>query len=103
MTATVELTIAIVITETHYEQEMLSHFRELGIKGFTCMNCRGQGHHQVYDEPFIDHSQTRIEIITTDQIAESIVDYCRQPRFESHAITAYLETVRVRDPERFIA
>ncbi|WP_417383877.1 P-II family nitrogen regulator [Gimesia sp.] len=103
MKTTIELTKVIVITETHFEQEMLNHFRELGIKGFTCMNCWGQGHHQVYDEPFIGHSQTRIEIITTEEIADSIVDYCRQPRFETHAVTAYLETVRVREPAKFIA
>ncbi|MEQ8855876.1 hypothetical protein [Gimesia sp.] len=103
MATTTELTKVIVITETHFEQELLNAFRELGIKGFTCMNCWGQGHHQVYDEPFIGHSQTRIEIITTEEIAESIVDYCRQPRFESHAISAYLESVRVRDPNKFIA
>lgn len=102
MTTTTELAKVIVITETHYEQEMLTSFRNLGIKGFTCMSCWGQGHHQVYDEPFIGHSQTRIEIITTDEIADSIVDYCRQPRFETHAITAYLESVRVRDPDEFI-
>ncbi len=41
--------------------------------------------------------------VTTEAIAESIVDYCRQPRFESHAISAYLESVRVRDPNKFIA
>ncbi|MCR9232271.1 MAG: hypothetical protein NXI29_14765 [bacterium] len=103
MATTTELTKVIVITETHFEQDLLNAFRELGIKGFTCMNCWGQGHHQVYDEPFIGHSQTRIEIITTEEIAESIVDYCRQPRFESHAISAYLESVRVRDPNKFIA
>ena len=103
MSTTTELTKVIVITETHFEQEMLNHFRELGIKGFTCMNCWGQGHHQVYDEPFIGHSQTRIEIITTDAIANKIVDYCRQPRFETHAVTAYFEIVRVRDADRFIA
>ncbi|MBN69950.1 P-II family nitrogen regulator [Gimesia chilikensis] len=103
MATTTELTKVIVITETHFEQDLLNAFRELGIKGFTCMNCWGQGHHQVYDEPFIGHSQTRIEIITTEAIAESIVDYCRQPRFESHAISAYLESVRVRDPNKFIA
>ncbi|QDT90207.1 P-II family nitrogen regulator [Gimesia algae] len=103
MATTVELAKVIIITETHFEQEMLNKFRELGIKGFTCMNCWGQGHHQVYDEPFIGHSQTRIEIITTAEIAESIIDYCRQPRFETHAITAYLESVRVRDPGKFIA
>ncbi|MCA9013990.1 MAG: hypothetical protein KDA77_01545 [Planctomycetaceae bacterium] len=103
MAPTTELTKVIVITETHFESEMLNHFRELGIKGFTCMNCWGQGHHQVYDEPFIGHSQTRIEIITTESIANAIVDYCRQPRYESHAVAAYLETVRVRDAARFIA
>ncbi|WP_339733829.1 hypothetical protein [uncultured Gimesia sp.] len=103
MTITTELTKVIVITETHFESEMLNHFRELGIKGFTCMNCWGQGHHQVYDEPFIGHSQTRIEIITTEAIADAIVDYCRQPRYEAHAVTAYLEVVRVRDASKFIA
>ncbi|MFH1300872.1 MAG: hypothetical protein ABIK07_07395 [Planctomycetota bacterium] len=103
MAATTPLTKVIVITETHFEQDMLNHFRELGIKGFTCMNCWGQGHHQVYDEPFIGHSQTRIEIITTDAIADAIVDYCRLPRFEAHAVTAYLETVRVREPDKFIS
>ncbi|EDL58019.1 P-II family nitrogen regulator [Gimesia maris] len=102
MTATIELAKVIVITEAHYEQEMLTSFQKLGIKGFTCMNCWGQGHHQVYDEPFMDHSQTRIEMITTDEIADSIVDFCRQPRFETHAITVYLESVRVRDPDKFI-
>ena len=46
MTATIELAKVIVITEAHYEQEMLTSFQKLGIKGFTCMNCWGQGHHQ---------------------------------------------------------
>jgi len=57
----------------------------------------------VYNEPFLGHSQIRIEIITTEVIADAIVDYCRQPRFEKHAVTAYFETVRVRDASKFIA
>ena len=57
----------------------------------------------MYNEPFLGHSQIRIEIITTEVIADAIVDYCRQPRFEKHAVTAYFETVRVRDASKFIA
>jgi len=41
MTTTAELTKVIVITETHFEKEMLNHFGEQGIKGFTCVNCWG--------------------------------------------------------------
>ncbi|QDU97366.1 P-II family nitrogen regulator [Lignipirellula cremea] len=98
----VELTKVIVVTETQLEDEMLTHFKSLGIKGFTCMSCWGQGHHQVYDEPFIGHSQTRIEIVTTEAIADEIVDYCRQDAYENRAVSAYFELVQVRDPERFV-
>ncbi len=102
MKASTKLTKAIVVTETQFEKEMLSHFRGLGITGFTCVNCWGQGHHDVYEEPFMGHSQLRIEMITNDEVADQIVEYCTQARFQNHAVMVYLETATVADPNKFL-
>ena len=102
MKASTKLTKVIVVTETQFEQEMIRHFRELGITGFTCMSCWGQGHHAVYEEPFMGHSQSRIEMITTEEVADAVVDYCTQSRFQNHAVIVYLEAVMVADPNNFI-
>ncbi len=83
-------------------KELLEHFSKLGITGFTCMNCWGQGHHAVYQEPFMGHSQLRIEVITNEEIADAIVEYCSQPRFDTHAVIVYLETVNVANPNKFL-
>ncbi len=93
---------AVVVVDTALEKQALEKFQELGVKGYTCMHCFGRGQHAVYEEPWVGHSQSRIEMITSHDIGEKIIDYLHSSDFAHHPVTGYLETVEVGDPKKFL-
>lgn len=85
----------VVVVETSLEQLMLAEFAKLGAKGYTVVHCIGKGRHAVIDEPFMGHSQARIETLCGQETADKIMKFCLQPRFEHYPVTAYMEEVEV--------
>lgn len=84
-----------VVTHDRLEQMLLKQFARLGARGFTCMDCRGRGEHELVQDVLSGATRVRIETIVQPQVAEEIMKFLSQPQFEHQPIMACVETVQV--------
>lgn len=103
MSQFVEARRVVVIAESVLLKELLSKFVELGAKGYNCMYCFGKGEHGMVDDMFSspDRSCVRIEMITTLDVAQGIMDYVHRGAVERYPITAFTDTVEVDSRDTF--
>jgi hypothetical protein len=99
----VEAKRVVVIAESMLLKELLSKFVELGAKGYNGMYCFGKGEHGLVDDLLSspDRSCVRIEMITTPDVAERIMDYVHRGPVERYPITAFVDTVEVDSRDTF--
>jgi hypothetical protein len=92
---------ATVIADGALEKRLLKQFWQLGIKGFSRMECQGQGEHEVVGDVFGGLSRVRIEMIVQPPVGEAIVKYLHRPEFDNQAVTVCLENVQVSPADKF--
>ncbi|HEY1598321.1 MAG TPA: hypothetical protein VGG64_01875 [Pirellulales bacterium] len=103
MAKLIETKRVVVIAESMLLKELLSKFVELGAKGYNGMYCFGKGEHGQVEDMFSspDRSCVRIEMITTLEVAEAIMDYVHKGGMQRYPITAFLDTVEVDSRDTF--
>ena len=84
-----------VVTHDRLEEMLVKNFAKLGAKGYTSMDCRGRGEHELVQDVFSGATRVRIETIVPDKVAEDIMKFLGQPQFEHQPIMACVETVQV--------
>jgi hypothetical protein len=99
----VETRRVVVIAESILLKELLAKFVELGAKGYNCIYCFGKGEHGMVEDLFSspDRSCVRIEMITTEKVAEAIMDYVHRGAMERYPITAFSDMVEVDARDTF--
>lgn len=90
-----------VIAESVLEHELIERFFKLGARGYTAINCRGKGRHDVIENPYTGVSAVRIEVLVPDDVATKIMSYLQRDMFNNYAVIACLETVDVPPSDRF--
>lgn len=90
-----------VIADANLEQQILAKITELGAKGYTCLECRGRGEHEIFEDPWTGASRVRIETIVRPLIAEAIMDYLHTDELINLPVTSSMETVQVSVLDRF--
>jgi nitrogen regulatory protein P-II 2 len=84
-----------VVTHDRLEEMLVKQFAKLGAKGYTSMDCRGRGEHELIQDVFSGATRVRIETIVPPKVAEDIMKFLGQPQFEHQPIMACVETVQV--------
>ena len=102
MLETTRLFKAVLIIDTAIEQRVLKAITQLGATGYTCLACFGEGHRTIQKEPFMGATQIQIEVVASRKIVEEIVTLLEGSEFAAHPRSAYIETVEVADPEKFL-
>ncbi len=83
-----------VVAGSDLQAELAAKFVELGASGYTAIPCSGAGRSTLAEGNGATNSQTRIEAVVPDAVADSIVSYL-QTISREHRVTACLETVDV--------
>jgi Nitrogen regulatory protein P-II len=83
------------------ESILVEQAMKLGSKGYTVMNCRGKGKHEILDDPLTGVSSVRIEFLVRPEVADKIMQYIDLPQFRLRAVAASMETVQVPASEEF--
>ena len=83
------------------EEPLLERFLELGATGYSVVDCRGKGKHEVVADPFSGHERIRIEVLANVDLADSIMHYLSRPEFKRRAIAACMDTVQVVAHEQY--
>jgi hypothetical protein len=78
-----------------FEEVVTKELGKLGAKGFTCIDCRGAGEHQIAQDLAVISSRVRIEAIVQPSVADAIMDFIESPQYADRAFTVCVETVEV--------
>jgi hypothetical protein len=90
-----------VYADAALEQSLLERFLEMGATGYSSIDCRGKGKHEIIADPFSGHARVRIELLVQTSTAEQIMAYLSRPEFKRRAIAACVETVQVPMTESY--
>lgn len=100
-----ELQKVVIVTETIIKDKLLKHIISMGAKGYTIDTVCGKGERGVRGDDVTapgDFSRNiKVEIITTEEIAEKIASSVIDNFFKNYAGIVYIEDVRVVRSKKF--
>ena len=88
-----------VYADSALEHFLIEQFLKLGAKGYTVLDCRGKGKHEIVDDPFQGATRVRIELIVSPEVGEKLIGYLAHSEFRLRAVLACIETVQVAQGE----
>ncbi len=95
------LKMVVIVAEPVLESRLVSELRELGAKGFSIVEGRGEGsrHAHATDVP---GSNVRIETIVPDDVADRIMEHVSQTYFANYSFIAYVINVAVARSAKYV-
>jgi nitrogen regulatory protein P-II 2 len=98
---TQSLRLVTIITERILQDQLLDEIRELGAKGYTLSEVRGEGSRGVRAHEW-EGRDAKIEAVVSPEVADRIVDHIAKQYFAYHAVIVYVQTVDVVRGEKYI-
>jgi nitrogen regulatory protein PII len=98
---TVTLKRVTVIAEAVLEERLIRELKELGAKGYTVSQVRGEGSRGVRASDF-EGQNIRLESIVSPEVAERILAQLAERYFTHYAVIAYVDTVEVVRGEKYV-
>ncbi len=95
------LKMVVIVAEPVLETRLVAELRELGAKGFSILEGRGEGsrHAHATDLP---GSNVRIETIVGEDVADRIMAHMSEHYFAHYSFIAYVIDVAVARGEKYI-
>ncbi|MBD3675725.1 MAG: hypothetical protein HUJ26_19610 [Planctomycetaceae bacterium] len=90
-----------VIADITIKPTLLNEFLKLGAKGYHCVVVFGKGEHEQIGDLLTGSALVRIELVTTPEVADAIMDYVHSGKFHNYALTAYVDNVEVDERDTF--
>lgn len=90
-----------VIVDSKLEELLVKRFAKLGAKGYTILECRGRGEHEIIEDILSGPTRVRIETIVQPKVAADIMAYLHEPQFANDALTVCVDEVQVDASDRF--
>ncbi len=97
---TVPLKRVTIIAEAVLEERLLDDLRELGARGYTITEARGEGTRGVRASEW-EGKSVKIETLVSPEVADRLLERLAERYFEHYAVVGYLETVEVVRGSRF--
>jgi len=101
MSRTITIRRVTIILDTVLKRRVLEACFKLGAKGYTSMECHGQGRHPLLEDPYTGEALVRLEFLVQPQVAEKIIDYMHDEVFSQFAATVCSEAVEVCSSDSF--
>jgi hypothetical protein len=84
-----------IVTDETTAVELIPEMVQMGISGWTQMECRGSGRSGLEDGQAGGKEQVRLEVITVPEICDRVIEYLRMRVMPVRHVTACVETVDV--------
>jgi nitrogen regulatory protein PII len=97
---TVPLKRVTIIAEAVLEQRLLDDLRELGARGYTITEARGEGTRGVRASEW-EGKSVKIETLVSAEVAARLLERLAERYFEHYSVVGYLETVEVVRGEKY--
>lgn len=90
-----------IVAEAVLEARLIREIKELGARGFTRSEVRGEGSRgrRVSD---VEGANVRLECLVSDETAERITSALADHYFENYAVVAFVEDVAVVRGEKYV-
>lgn len=90
-----------VVTEASLERRLVEDLKELGARGWTITEARGQGHRGKRALDWEHGGNIRLEVICDAALADRIVAHLREIYYDHYAMVLFVHDVEVLRPEKF--
>lgn len=98
---TVALKEVTVIAEALLEDKLLRELRELGARGFTIADVRGEGSRRLRDDEW-EGRRVRVETLVGAEVADRILQHLAEHYFPHYSMVAYVADVQVVRREKYV-
>ena len=90
-----------VITEANLERRLVDDLRQLGARGWTITDARGQGQQGKRALDWEHGGNIRLEVICDATLAGRLVDHLRERYYDHYAMVLFVQDVEVLRPAKF--
>ncbi len=90
-----------VVTEASLERRLVEDLKELGARGWTITEARGQGHRGKRALDWEHGGNIRLEVICDAALADRLVAHLRELYYDHYAMVLFVHDVEVLRPEKF--
>ena len=84
-----------IVTDETTAMELIPEMVQMGISGWTQMECLGSGRSGLEDGQAGGKEQVRLEVITVPEVCDRVIEYLRMRVMPVRHVTACVETVEV--------
>ena len=97
---TVPLKLITIITEAILEERIIREIRQLGAKGYTISEVRGEGSRGIHASDW-EGKNSKIELLVSAEVAARIFNYVADQFFAHYAVIVYAQDVQVIRGEKY--
>jgi hypothetical protein len=90
-----------VITEASLERRLVEDLRQLGARGWTITDARGEGNRGKRTSDWEHGGNIRIEVICDAALAERLVAHLQERYYDHYAMVLFVIDVEVLRPAKF--
>ncbi len=99
--ATTPLKLVTIVAEAILEERLLQAIRDLGARGYTLTEVRGEGSRGVRASEW-EGKNVKIESLVGPEVAERILAHLAERYFPHFAVVAFVEDVTVVRGEKYV-
>jgi nitrogen regulatory protein P-II 2 len=96
-----QLQLLTIVGEAVLEQHLITELKQLGAKGCTVSDVRGEGSRGARSAEF-GQSNVKIETIVAPEVAQAILEHLSAVYFPHYAMIAYVENVQVMRGNKYV-
>lgn len=98
---TVPLKRVTIIAEAVLEERIVREVKQLGARGYTITQARGQGSRGVRASEW-EGQNIKLESLVSPAVADAVLTHLAEHYFEHYAVVAYVEHVEVVRGEKYV-
>jgi nitrogen regulatory protein PII len=95
------LTLVTIIAEPVLENQLTRELRQMGARGFTVTESRGEGSRGIRASD-VPGQNVRIEVIVSELVARSVLQHVATHYFPHYAVIAFSQAVEVVRGEKYV-
>ena len=90
-----------IVTESTLEKNLVKELKELGVKGYTSLECEGEGARGVRCGDWDQNRNIMINTICSEAIALKVMEHIHDLYYDDYAMVAYVSDVFVHRDTKF--
>jgi nitrogen regulatory protein P-II 2 len=98
---TVPLKIVTIVAEAVLAERLTMDLKQLGAKGFTLTDVRGEGSRHLRAGEFPGEN-VKIESVVSEPVAERVLDHIAREYFSNYAVIVYVANVAVVRGDKYV-